>query len=219
MGNGSLLSGELRAVLKGIRARAKSLFGIEDVQWGRLVMNRETRKLVDGLQPDKLKVLEVSGDYWGRPGLFKEYKTVSYPEYDICNSVLPETFDLVIAEQVFEHLLWPYRAGKNIHRMLNPNGHFLITTPFLIRVHDTPVDCTRWTETGIKYFLAECGFPLETIQTGSWGNRACIATNYKKWVTYNPLFHSLHNEPDFPYVVWALARKWIGSPAPSGHDL
>ena len=185
----------------------KSLFGVEEVQWGRLVMNRETRKLVEGLGPERLKVLEVSGDYWGSLGIFREYKSVGYPEFNLCDSALPDTFDLIIAEQVFEHLLWPYRAGKNIHRMLNLGGHFLMTTPFLIRVHNVPVDCTRWTETGIKYFLAECGFPLETIQTGSWGNRACIKANHKKWVNYNPLIHSLRNEPEFPYVMCALARK------------
>jgi len=207
MGNRQVVTGELRAVLKRIRTRTKSLLRIEDVQWGRLVMNRKTRDLVNGLEPNKLKVLEVSGNYWGGLGIFREYKSVSYPEYNLCDSVLPETFDLIIAEQVFEHLLWPYRAGQNIYRMLSQNGHFLMTTPFLIRVHDAPVDCTRWTETGIKYFLAECGFPFGTIQTGSWGNRACIKANYKRWVNYFPLIHSLRNEPEFPYVVWALARK------------
>jgi hypothetical protein len=198
---------ELRSVIKMIRSRAKSRLGIEEVQWGRRVMNRETRKLIDGLQPDKLKALEVSGEYWGRSSIFREYKSVDYPEYNVCDTVLPDTFDLIIAEQVFEHLLWPYRAGKNLHSMLNLGGHLLLTTPFLVRVHDVPVDCTRWTETGIKYFLAECGFPLERIQTGSWGNRACIKANYKKWVNYIPLIHSLRNEPEFPYVVWALAQK------------
>jgi SAM-dependent methyltransferase len=207
MGNRPVVTGELRSVLKRIRTRTKSLLRVEDVQWGRLVMNRKTRDLVNGLEPNKLKVLEVSGIYWGGLGIFREYKTVTYPEYNLCDSVLPEKFDLIIAEQVFEHLLWPYRAGQNIYRMLNQNGHFLLTTPFLIRVHEAPVDCTRWTETGIKYFLAECGFPFDTIQTGSWGNRACIKANYKRWVNYKPLIHSLRNEPEFPYVVWALARK------------
>jgi hypothetical protein len=201
------LPGELRSVLKKIRSRTKELLGIDNVQWGRLVMNRETRKLIQGLDPDKLSTLEVSGEYWGSLGIFKRYRSIYYPEFDLCDSVLPDKFDLVIAEQVFEHLLWPYRAGKNVYSMLNQGGHLLITTPFLIRVHDAPVDCTRWTETGIRYFLAECGFPLETIQTGSWGNRACVKANYKRWVNYKPLIHSLRNEHEFPYVVWALARK------------
>lgn len=189
------------------RSTVDLLLGGGDEGWARVVMDRETRKMVENLKPDRLKVLELSGGKWGNWGRFREYKAVHYPDYDVCESALSETFDLVIAEQVFEHLLWPYRAGKNIYRMLNPGGHFLITTPFLIRIHNTPVDCSRWTETGIKYLLAECGFPLENIQAGAWGNRACVQANYFKWAVYRPRVHSLRNEPDFPVVVWALARK------------
>jgi hypothetical protein len=89
--------------------------------------------------------------------------------------------------------------------MLNPGGYFLVTTPFLVKIHNAPVDCSRWTETGLKYFLAECGFDLDTIQTASWGNRVCVKTNLFRWWEYRKHFHSLHNG-DF-LVVSALARK------------
>jgi hypothetical protein len=183
------------------------VFGAVGEHWCRVVMNRETRKIVKSLQPDRLNVLEISGDSWGKLESFRSYKSLSYPNFDICESCLDETFNLIIAEQIFEHLLWPYRAGKNIYQMLDNNGYFLITIPFLIRIHDYPADCSRWTETGIKYLLAECGFNLESIQTGSWGNRACIVANFARWEYYNPAIHSLVNEPDFPLVVWALAQK------------
>jgi hypothetical protein len=55
---------------------------------------------VNSLKPDQLRVLEVSGNIWDRPGLFKEYRSVHYPEYDLCEQVLEESFDLIIAEQV-----------------------------------------------------------------------------------------------------------------------
>jgi SAM-dependent methyltransferase len=179
-------------------------------QWLRIVMDREIRELIDSLSPPSLKVLEISGEGWNRPGLFREYHSVHHPEYDVCQQRLNETFDLIIAEQVFEHLLWPYRAGKNVYAMLRPGGHFLISTPFLVRIHNDPTDCSRWTETGLKYFLAECGFALADIQTGSWGNRACIRANFLKWQIYQTWRHSLHNEPHFPAVVWALAKKADG---------
>lgn len=181
--------------------------GAEDESWGRLVMNRETRRLVDALLPKDLAVLEISGTDWSTFGRFKEYRTVGFPDYDVCVTVLPEKFDLIIAEQVFEHLLWPYRAGENVLSMLRPRGYFLITVPFLVRIHNFPIDCTRWTETGLKYFLAECGFPIDGITTGSWGNRACVKANYFRWARYRRFFHSLKNESDFPIQVWALARK------------
>jgi SAM-dependent methyltransferase len=175
--------------------------------WVRTVMDRETRQLVQSIGPQQLNALEISGRTWGRIEQFKTYRSVHYPDFDICADTLPEQFDLILAEQVWEHLLWPYRAGKNVYAMLRPGGHFLITTPFLIRIHGGWYsDCTRWTETGIKHFLAECGFGLEKIQTGSWGNRACVRANFKSWAWKWP-WRSLRNEPDFPVVVWALAQK------------
>jgi SAM-dependent methyltransferase len=177
-------------------------------QWLRVVMNRETRKIVDGLNPSQLSVLEISGDRWSEAGLFRSYKSLDFPEFDVCKDRLDETFDLIVAEQVFEHLLWPYRAARNVFQMLKPNGHFLITTPFLVRVHPFPTDCTRWTETGMQYFLAECGFSLEDVQTGSWGNRDCVRAHLRDgWRIYQPWRHSIRNEKDYPLVVWALAQK------------
>lgn len=181
--------------------------GTRNEQWGRVVMNEQTKKMVNQINPSNLSVLEISGHYWEGVFQYKAYKKFFYPQFDICNTPTEEKFDLIIAEQVFEHLLWPYKAAKNVYSMLNDCGHFLITTPFLVKVHEYPIDCSRWTEQGLKYFLAECGFPLDSIQTGSWGNRACIKANYNKWVNYRKYFHSLKNEPGFPFVVWALAGK------------
>ncbi len=175
-------------------------------QWSRVVMRRESRRLVDDLEPSRLNALEISGTFWADLP-FKSYESACYPEYDVCSAALPRTFDLVIAEQVFEHLLWPYRAATHVHQMLTPGGHFLVSTPFLLRIHHEPVDCTRWTETGLRHFLAECGFPLADIQTGSWGNRACVKANFGWWARYHRRLHSLRNEPNFPVHVWALARK------------
>jgi SAM-dependent methyltransferase len=177
-------------------------------QWVRIVMNRETSKMIDALGPSGLQVLEISGNYWNKPGLFKTYASREFPAYDVCDRPLDETFDLIIAEQVFEHVLWPYRAARNVHRMLRPGGTFLLTTPFLVKIHPTPYDCSRWTETGMKYLLADCGFALDQIQTGSWGNRKCVKANLgSKWQIYQRWRHSLKNEPDCPVVVWAIARK------------
>ncbi len=177
-------------------------------QWMRVVMNRELDRIISELTPSNLKTCEISGRYWERSNFFGSYIVLEYPDFDLCEGPHPETFDLIIAEQVFEHLLWPYRAGRNVHTMLNPGGWFLITTPFLVKHHPYPVDCSRWTELGLKHLLAECGFDLHQIQTGSWGNRACVQSNFgSRWTIYQKWRHSLKNDPEFPIVVWALARK------------
>jgi len=187
--------------------RLRRVAGYEETIWTRKVADEEVRKLVGPLGPDRLSALEISGRVWKDYG-FASYRSTSYPDFDLCRAPLTETFDLVIAEHVFEHLLWPYRAGRHVLQMVKPGGHFLMTTPFLYRIHRDPEDCTRWTTTGIKYFLAECGFPIDRIATGSWGNRECIeATFRRQFRLFNRHLHRVANDPDMPIVVWALAGR------------
>src|SRR2546423_7174556 len=98
------------------------------LKWSRIVMEQETKRMVSALRPENLSCLEISGDAWKEFG-FKSYKQTQFPDFDICEHVLDERFDFVVADQVFEHLLWPYRAGRHVYQMLKPAGHFLITTP------------------------------------------------------------------------------------------
>ncbi|EGJ09804.1 MULTISPECIES: class I SAM-dependent methyltransferase [Rubrivivax] len=190
-------------------ARIKSgldALGYDHRHWTRPVMYERCAELLRALRPADLDALEISAGKFFQTLGFRSYTEANYPAFDICKDVMDRQFDVVIADQVWEHLLWPYRATRNVHAMLKPGGHFLVTTPFLIRVHAIPHDCTRWTETGMRHFLAECGFPEDGIVTGSWGNRACVKANFTKWARRG-WFGSLRNEPDFPVVVWALARK------------
>jgi hypothetical protein len=187
--------------------KALRTVGYEPTDWVRTVMYRECYKLIQALGPETLDVLEISaGERFSGRFRFRSFTTTQFPEFDICSQVLPKSFDLIIADQVFEHLKWPYRAGKNVHAMLRSGGHFLVATPFLIRVHNVPIDCSRWTELGLKCLLEECGFPEASIKTESWGNRACVRSNLYHWAKTG-WFGSLKSEPDFPVMVWALAEK------------
>jgi SAM-dependent methyltransferase len=143
---------------------------------------------------------------WRESFAFKSFTELNFPAFDICRDVDRRRFDLIIADNVFEHLPYPHRAGRNVFQMLRPGGYFLNITPFLIRVHDVPIDCSRWTIDGMKYFLEDCGFDRETMIAESWGNRACIRANFRKWARvgwYSPM----HNEPPYPVQIWVLARK------------
>jgi SAM-dependent methyltransferase len=191
-----------------LQTELKNFFGYDTTQWARVVMYQELFAFLTELDTSNLDALEISpGIVWKELG-FRTFTEVSYPEFDICKDALDQHFDIIIADQIFEHLLWPYRAGKNVFQMLENDGYFIITTPFLIRVHNNPIDCTRWTEIGLKHFLAECNFPLEKIITGSWGNRACAKENLhpSKWAERG-WYRSLHNEDNYPIAVWAIARK------------
>lgn len=187
--------------------KSSRLFGATDTQWARVVMDRETRSFVSTFDVPALSALEISGTKWSSAG-FGDYQSVGYPDYDVCREPYKTAaYDIIFAEQVFEHVLWPFRAARHVFQMLRPGGVFVITTPFLLRLHDCPVDCCRWTELGMKHLLAEGGFPIGQIQTGGWGNRACVRANFSRWTRWVPWLHALENERDFPVVVWAFARK------------
>jgi SAM-dependent methyltransferase len=179
--------------------------GCNTRDWVRVIMYEECMKLLKDLGPSTMDAMEISSGFeWKNLG-FKSFTEVNFPDFDICEKTLDQQFDIIIADQVWEHLLWPYRATKNVLTMLKPGGYFLVTTPFLVRVHDIPVDCCRWTELGMRHFLAECGFPIGEIITGSWGNRKAVIGNLKRFP--KGFYRSLHNEPIYPLTVWALARK------------
>jgi SAM-dependent methyltransferase len=195
-----------------LRVRLKSALGkvgFDTTDWLRVVMYRRCFEFIRGIRPETLSVLEISGGpQWRRMFKFGSHTSTQFPEFDICSEALDREFDLIIADQVFEHLPWPTRAGKNVYKMLRPGGYFIIATPFLVRVHDSPIDCSRWTKQGLSFLLQECGFREQDIKTDAWGNRKCLKANLFKWRRYG-WYRSLVNESNFPIMVWAIAQKRI----------
>ena len=157
------------------------------------------------MKPEGLDCLEISGDAWRDTG-FKSYANVSFPSFDICRDRLAiSNYDMIIAEQVFEHISDPQWAAENVFQGLRPGGTFVITLPFLVRWHPMPIDNQRWTAPGLKLFLERAGF--SHVEAWMWGNRDCLIANLDDWPIYNPGKHSLKNDPAFPVVVWGVARR------------
>jgi SAM-dependent methyltransferase len=196
---------ELRHRGRGLRYVVFPKLGYRLDQWARVVQIDEWKAFLTELPLARLQALEISpGDktIWRQIG-FGSYTAVDFPTFDITTDTLPCVFDIIIAEQVFEHLRHPYTAARNIRTMLKDDGIFLIATPFLIRVHGMPRDYTRWTPDGLSGFLEDCGFHAEVH---SWGSRKAVIANFNRWAEFG-FGRSLRNEPDFPAVVWAYARK------------
>jgi SAM-dependent methyltransferase len=153
-------------------------------------------------------VLEISpgwNTYW--KSRCRTYTSVDYPEFDICQAHLPREFDVVIADQVLEHVRQPVEAVKNMHRMLVPGGQLMLATPFLFRVHARPHDYNRWTEGGIRQLLMDGGFSDERINTHSWGNKACAKAHVGGPVRDYGWHRDMSNDPEYPMMVWAFAAK------------
>lgn len=180
----------------------------------RIVMRRDSRQWINDLGPRQLRVGEISGK-WGSYFPFRSYESFRYPDYDICRGPFltdegkPRKFDLIIADQVWEHLDRPYAATRNVLKMLRKGAYFYIATPFFIPYHGAPVDCSRWSARGLTNLLIEAGFAAEGIRAAQWGNRAAAARNLETpWPPeHDPDRDDLSNDPAFPLTAWALAQK------------
>jgi len=76
------------------------------------------------------------------------------PTIEVCASVehLPfpdERFDLVVSQEVIEHVRDPFRAMQEMRRVLKKGGVLYCQAPFIIGYHPGPTDFWRFTRQGI----------------------------------------------------------------------
>jgi len=74
--------------------------------------------------------------------------------------------DLVICENVIEHIYDPQGLLKEIRRVLRRGGCLFLVTPFLFPLHDVPYDFFRYTEHSLKRLLHE--YSAVSIQKVLW---------------------------------------------------
>lgn len=90
-----------------------------------------------------------------------------------CPEVPDVSYDIVFSDNVLEHVLEPWRAFKEMGRILKPGGLCLHRTLFSWYYHPWPVDCWRYTHTTLEHMGQKYG-GLTTLQTGyGIGNRRC----------------------------------------------
>jgi SAM-dependent methyltransferase len=185
------------------------------VSINRVVMQSASRRMIQALGPRNLEVAEVSGK-WGAMFDFKSYEQFRYPEYDVCEGPFTDAetgkarrFDLILANQVWEHLDRPYAATRNVYRMLRKGGFFWVAVPFFVPFHAAPQDNSRWSARGLKNLLIEGGFEADAIHAEQWGNRHVALRNMEEeWPPeYDPDTDDIKNDPMMPICSWALAQK------------
>ena len=118
-----------------------------------------------------LQAIEFGGSNTLIKGIFNSanYEIAeNYPEVDITDlkGYADNSYDVVITDQVMEHVADPWAAVAEVRRILKPGGWFICTTPFLIQIHNYPGDFWRFTPDGIKVLMRDYA---KTI-VDSWGN-------------------------------------------------
>jgi len=93
-----------------------------------------------------------------------------YPEIDmVCdlNRCVPfkeNTFDLVALLNMCEHVPDPRMILSNVQKILKIGGCAIVTIPFMIKMHQAPLDFGRYTHFALKKFGMDIGFKVEKIE-------------------------------------------------------
>jgi len=106
---------------------------------------------------DYLPVLEeVGGDTGVDHTFFCDLENIPRPE---------NTYDVIICNQVLEHLKIPAKAIAEFHRVLKPGGVLYLTAPQCFGIHMAPHNYFNFLDSGLKFLLTKAGFQGVTIRS------------------------------------------------------
>ena len=77
------------------------------------------------------------------------------------------SFDTVVATEVFEHLYNPFLAQTQVRRILKKGGYLIASVPFSYQIHGAPHDYYRYTQFGLKELFKD----FSKVQIIPHGNR------------------------------------------------
>jgi SAM-dependent methyltransferase len=109
--------------------------------------------------------VQESGRDNKKPDKYYDGKYIPFPD---------ASFETVISTEVFEHVEDLDHLIKDIFRVTKPNGHLIVTVPFIWGEHEMPYDFRRFTSIGIRNYLKQNGFELVKERKGTVGVSAFV---------------------------------------------
>ena len=137
-----------------------------------------------------------------------------------------ERFDLVLCNQVLEHIFNPHIAFSSLKNITKKGGYIWVSIPTVNCIHGEPDFYSSGFHPRFFSRIAKQN-SLEIIHIGCWGNKKYLTQCVLgRWLTYRQLKPGVHNKADlaFPYYIhqdgtrnefdknvitdtWALFRK------------
>lgn len=92
------------------------------------------------------------------------------------------TVDIVICNQVLEHVNDPMKSVNEIYRILKPGGKFIGSVPHVSPVHLEPYDFRRYTDLGLKKLLDSVGYTDIKIEGSGGVHSAAVLMITMDWM-------------------------------------
>lgn len=74
------------------------------------------------------------------------------------------TYDVVLNTEVLEHVEYPDKVVRELHRVLKPGGRLYLTTPQAWAVHGAPYNFFYFTRYGLRSLFENAGFRVRSIR-------------------------------------------------------
>jgi SAM-dependent methyltransferase len=115
-----------------------------------------------------------------------------------------EEYDLVLCNQVLEHIFSPTLALKNIYYLLKKGGHAWISVPTINCIHGDPYFYSAgYHPRYINRICKQTGF--EVLHIGAWGNRKYLAYAVQgHWLVHDELKVGFRSKLDLAHPYFAI---------------
>jgi SAM-dependent methyltransferase len=145
---------------------------------------------LSGLSPENGKVLIIgAGEKTGYyKNIFKNCVVITSdvhnqfkPDYVFDGHFIPflkETFDVVLAAQVIEHTINPWKFCQELQRVTKIGGLLQIEAPHNFPYHAEPYDFFRFTYTGMRSLFPACEVLKADVTEGNASVIAITLSNY-----------------------------------------
>jgi SAM-dependent methyltransferase len=126
------------------------------------------------LEPGAI-ILDVGAGRGDFAGLFQRRNylaldVIPYPEVDIacdltqCNPFREDSFDAILLMNVLEHVYDTHALMGALAAMLKPGGALICAIPFLVKMHQEPVDFVRYTHYALERLGPQHGLNLDLLE-------------------------------------------------------
>jgi SAM-dependent methyltransferase len=93
-----------------------------------------------------------------------DYAILDLPEFDVEYDNMHEKANIIFCLEVFEYLIRPLEALRNIQMSLKPKGKAYISFPLVYPVHnEIELDALRFTEPGIRRLASAANLKINNI--------------------------------------------------------